>query len=67
MKSITNNFIDLTNNHGRHPGPEDSRKYPYNFEEHQEEIEAAMYLAGILIRLYSGLENKMTVVEDTES
>jgi hypothetical protein len=66
--NLTDQFIDLTNNHGRHTGKKDSRKkYPYNFEEHQEEIEAAMYLAGILIHLYSGLENKMTVVEDTES
>jgi hypothetical protein len=56
LKSITNNFIDLASNHVRHPGEEDSRKYPYNFEEHQEEIEAAMYLAGILIRLYASLD-----------
>lgn len=58
-KSITNltdQFIDLASNHVRHPGPEDSRKYPYNFNEHPEEIEAAMYLAGILIRLYASLD-----------
>jgi len=57
LKSITNNFIDLASNHVRHPGEKDSRKkYPYNFEEHPEEIEAAMYLAGILIRLYASLD-----------
>ncbi len=63
FKSITNSFIDLASNHVRHSSEEGSKKkYPYSFREHQEEIEAAMYLAGILIRLYSGLENKMTVV-----
>jgi hypothetical protein len=59
-KSITNltdQFIDLASNHVRHPGEKDSRKkYPYNFNEHPEEIEAAMYLAGILIRLYTSLD-----------
>jgi hypothetical protein len=59
-KSITNltdQFIDLASNHVRHPGEKDSRKkYPYNFEEHPEEIEAAMYLAGILIHLYTSLD-----------
>ncbi len=59
-KSITNltdQFIDLASNHVRHPGEKDSRKkYPCNFNEHPEEIEAAMYLAGILIRLYASLD-----------